>query len=530
MSENHLTTNLENGSDDEDLFVSTYEKPPTEKKLIESKVVSNEEMENTNIPIAPPRKQSTGQTVEKAAIDNLESEMNTIDLNDTNENEDESSKLKTCAILNENTNENVDGTIEDKMNFDTKPDLPTNVVNKEANVNKTIPTVSINTASQISISVSEPQKVGEGIGSYIVYTVVTRTTLPYFRRQSMSVNRRFSDFLGLHSKLSMKHGPVGRIVPPPPAKSAFGTAKVKMTNNDINLHSMDFVAKRRAALERYLQRNAEHPILCSDPDFREFLELDTELPRSTSTSALSGAGMKRLFSFVGDTVQKMTFKMEEIDPWFESKQQQVEILDSQLRKLQVAVDSLLHNRKELTSSLDLLGKSTALIGHDESNVSLSCALSHLASTHEKVEKIYETQSNYDFLYLSELLRDYVGLIGSVKEAFYERVKCFQNLSNLELSLNRKRESKTKVEMALRNENLTKMDEEIKDLQDKVEKAKEDFEQISETIKQEFERFDMNRIRDFKNNFLKYMEALLATQESLIECWEAFLPEAKSISA
>ena len=64
----------------------------------------------------------------------------------------------------------------------------------------------------------------------------------------------------------------------------------------------------------------------------------------------------------------------------------------------------------------------------------------------------------------------------------------------------------------------------------MEKAKADFEKISDTIKQEFERFDLNRIRDFRNNFLKYMESLLQTQEALIECWETFLPEAISISA
>lgn len=34
----------------------------------------------------------------------------------------------------------------------------------------------------------------------------------------------------------------------------------------------DFVERRRAALERYLKRTAQHPALLSDPDFREFLE------------------------------------------------------------------------------------------------------------------------------------------------------------------------------------------------------------------------------------------------------------------
>lgn len=41
---------------------------------------------------------------------------------------------------------------------------------------------------------------------------------------------------------------------------------------------------------------------------------DTELPKATSTSALSGAGMLRLFNKVGETVNKITYRMDESDP------------------------------------------------------------------------------------------------------------------------------------------------------------------------------------------------------------------------
>lgn len=78
--------------------------------------------------------------------------------------------------------------------------------------------------------------------------------------------------------------------------------------------SLDFVEKRRNALERFLNRTAAHSVLCTDPDFREFLESDGELPRATNTSALSSAGVLRLFNRVGDTVSKITYKMEESDP------------------------------------------------------------------------------------------------------------------------------------------------------------------------------------------------------------------------
>ena len=66
-------------------------------------------------------------------------------------------------------------------------------------------------------------------------------------------------------------------------------------------------------LPRYLNRTASHPSLLTDPDFKEFLEKDTELPRSTNTSAFSGAGVMRLLHKVGDTIEKMAFKMDEID-------------------------------------------------------------------------------------------------------------------------------------------------------------------------------------------------------------------------
>lgn len=43
-----------------------------------------------------------------------------------------------------------------------------------------------------------------------------------FSKSEFSVKRRFSDFLGLHSKLASKYLHVGYIVPPAPEKSIVG--------------------------------------------------------------------------------------------------------------------------------------------------------------------------------------------------------------------------------------------------------------------------------------------------------------------
>lgn len=104
-----------------------------------------------------------------------------------------------------------------------------------------------------------------------------------------------------------------------------------------------------------------------------------------------------------------------------------------------------------------------MLSNCEEHNSLSCALSKLASTHEKIEKIYERQANNDFNHLAELFKDYIALVGSVKEAFHERVKCFQNVANTEHNLNKKRELKAKLELSMKVDRIPAVDEEIRDV-------------------------------------------------------------------
>ena len=75
---------------------------------------------------------------------------------------------------------------------------------------------------ELEITVSDPEKVGDGMGAYIVYCITTKTTVPAFKSPEASVRRRFSDFLRLHNKMAETHLPKGRIVPPAPEKSVRG--------------------------------------------------------------------------------------------------------------------------------------------------------------------------------------------------------------------------------------------------------------------------------------------------------------------
>jgi len=103
--------------------------------------------------------------------------------------------------------------------------------------NETLPTEKIKLAEDMSnvsthdksfennfikISISETTKVGEGMSSYVAYRIVTHTNMTMFKANNMAVLRRFSDFLGLHNKLTEKYLRNGRLIPPAPQKNMLG--------------------------------------------------------------------------------------------------------------------------------------------------------------------------------------------------------------------------------------------------------------------------------------------------------------------
>ena len=93
----------------------------------------------------------------------------------------------------------------------------------------------------INIVVSEPQKVEEGslsaVTSYVTYKVSTETNRPGMSYSTVSVVRRYSDFVWLSEMLTLTNG--GAIIPALPDKSMvskFGT---------------DFIESRKRSLEGF---------------------------------------------------------------------------------------------------------------------------------------------------------------------------------------------------------------------------------------------------------------------------------------
>ena len=93
------------------------------------------------------------------------------------------------------------------------------------------------------------------------FSLIPQTTSHLFSKSSFSVLRRYSDFLWLYETLSNNNP--GVVVPPVPEKSPF------------NRFDASFLQQRRLALEKCIQKIANHPVLQKDSDLKLFLESDT---------------------------------------------------------------------------------------------------------------------------------------------------------------------------------------------------------------------------------------------------------------
>uniref|UniRef100_A0A4W4EMQ0 PX domain-containing protein n=1 Tax=Electrophorus electricus TaxID=8005 RepID=A0A4W4EMQ0_ELEEL len=347
---------------------------------------------------------------------------------------------------------------------------------------------------ELNIAVTNPEKMGDGMNAFMTYKVSTQTSLPAFRSKTFSVRRRFSDFLGLYEKLLVKQSLMGCIIPPPPQKSVVGMTKVKVGKEDPS--SADFVEKRRAALERYLQRVVVHPALLQDPDVQEFLEKE-ELPRAVNTQALSGSGFLKMINKASDAVNKMTIKMNESDNWFESKLQEVENEEQLLRRLHASFDSLVNHRKEVEKMTRLNCEHTAWI----------LVL---------------------FIVCKNALLPLCNVVVCCQGCFEQRVKAWQRWQEAQSTLQKKREAEAKLLWANKPDKLQQAKDDITEWEAKVGQSERDFERISSTLRKEVHRFEKEKCRDFRHHIVKYLESLHRTQHRLVKCWETFLPEAKAI--
>ncbi|CAB4395886.1 unnamed protein product [Rhizophagus irregularis] len=358
------------------------------------------------------------------------------------------------------------------------------------------------------ITVEDPQKIGDPISAHIIYRVRTRTTSTAFRSREFTVLRRYRDFLWLYNRLTL--GNPGVIVPPIPEKHAIGRFQD------------EFVENRRQALEKCLNRITSHPKLYRDPDLKLFLESDTftiDVKRKNQDES------KGVLKSLGEAMSNAaTFnKFTETDEWFESRRNQLDILESQLKTLLKSVEAIVKQRKDLGSATVDFGNSLLSLAGAELNKSLASNITILGNLQQKIKELHEKQARQDVLTLENTVGEYIRIIASIKVAFNSRAKVHQTWQNSISDLQKKKANYVKSKSQGRFSQ-DRMLTQIAEAEHKVEDCKNEFEEVSKLIKNELDRFDKEKVEDFKNGVEAFLESVVQTQKEIISLWESYFQQ------
>ncbi|KAG9187821.1 hypothetical protein G6011_05692 [Alternaria panax] len=375
----------------------------------------------------------------------------------------------------------------------------------------TQPSVSVEQAAKPSfaISVGDPHKVGDLTSSHTEYSVTTKTTSKGYRNPEFTVSRRYRDFLWLYTQLHNNNP--GVIIPPPPEKQAVGRFEA------------DFVESRRSALERMLNKAAAHPVLQHDSDLKLFLESEA-FSMDIKNKERKDPGLGESKGMFGSMLSGSSGKFVEHDDWFHDRRIYLDALEAQLKALLKATDAVVTQRKGLAEACGDFSASLHSLSAVELSPSLSGPLDSLSDIQIRIRELYERQAQQDILTMGIVIDEYIRLIGSVKTAFQQRQKAYHSWHSAEQELQKRKTNQDKLLRQGRSQQdrLNQLSADVADAERKVHQARLLFDDMGRLMRSELERFEREKVEDFKSGVETFLESAVEAQKELIEIWETFL--------
>ncbi|EMD90088.1 hypothetical protein COCC4DRAFT_157908 [Bipolaris maydis ATCC 48331] len=388
---------------------------------------------------------------------------------------------------------------------------PVQAPSQPAPQRQTQPSVSVEQAAKpsFSISVGDPHKVGDLTSSHTEYSVTTKTTSKGYRNPEFTVSRRYRDFLWLYNQLHNNNP--GVIIPPPPEKQAVGR------------FDADFVESRRAALERMLNKSAAHPVLQHDSDLKLFLESEA-FNMDIKNKERKDPGLGENKGMFGSMLGSSSGKFIEHDDWFHDRRVYLDALEAQLKALLKATDTVVSQRKGLAEACGDFSASLHSLSAVELSPALSGPLDSLSDIQIRIRELYERQAQQDVLTMGIVIDEYIRLIGSVKTAFQQRQKAYHSWHSAEQELQKRKATQDKLLRQGRSQQdrLNQLSADVADAERKVHQARLLFDDMGRLMRSELERFEREKVEDFKSGVETFLESAVEAQKELIEIWETFL--------
>jgi sorting nexin-1/2 len=267
-----------------------------------------------------------------------------------------------------------------------------------------------------------------------------------------------------------------------------------------------------------LNKTASHPVLQHDADLKIFLESDAfSLDVKNKENREPDLGQnKGMFSSLGINVGGSGGKFIEHDDWFHDRKIYLDALENQLKALLKAIDTVVSQRKGLAEAAGDFASSLSSLAAVELSPTLSGLLAGLSDIQVRVRELYERQAQQDVLTLGITIDEYIRLISSIKQAFQQRQKAYHSWHNAESELQKRRNTHEKLlrQGKSQQDKLNEVGAGVADAERRAHSARLLFDDMGRLMRGELERFEREKVEDFKSGVETFLEGAVEAQKEV----------------
>jgi sorting nexin-1/2 len=191
-------------------------------------------------------------------------------------------------------------------------------------------------------------------------------------------------------------------------------------------------------------------------------------------------------------------------------------LENQLKALLKAIDTMVTQRKAMAEAAGDFSASLHALSTVELSPSLSGPLDALSELQHTIRDIYDRQAQQDVLTFGIIIDEYIRLIGSVKQAFAQRQKAFYAWHAAESELQKRKAMQDKLlrQGKSQQDRLSQIGAEVSDAERKVHQARLLFEDMGRLMRIELDRFEKEKVEDFKSGVETFLESAVEAQKEV----------------
>lgn len=194
----------------------------------------------------------------------------------------------------------------------------------------------------------------------------------------------------------------------------------------------------------------------------------------------------------------------------------LDTLEAQLKALHRATEASVAQRQGLAEACSELSISLNSLSQVELSLSLSGALASLSDLQLRVRDLYDRQAQQDVLTLGNVIDEYIRLIGSIKKAFEQRQKSWQSWHTTESDLAKRRSALDKLMRQGRSQQdrVSQLQADVGDAERRAHQARLSFEDLGKSMRAELERFEKEKVEDFRAGVETYLESAIEAQKEV----------------